>query len=61
MKDIAKIRKDMETDAKKLSSSAFMDNAPPDIVEKVKEKVRAMSLKLEKLDKNLKFLEAIND
>jgi valyl-tRNA synthetase len=60
-KEIAKIRKDMEGDARKLSSSAFLENAPPDIVEKVQEKVRSMDIKLEKLDRNLKFFEAIND
>jgi valyl-tRNA synthetase len=60
-KEIAKIQKDMEGDARKLSSSAFLENAPPDIVEKVKEKVQSIKIKLEKLDKNLKFFEAIND
>jgi valyl-tRNA synthetase len=60
-KEIAKIRKDMEGDARKLSSSAFLENAPPDIVEKVQEKVQSMKIKLDKLDKNLKFFEAIND
>ena len=60
-KEIARIRKDMEGDARKLSSSAFLENAPSDIVEKVQEKVQSMKIKLEKLDKNLKFFEAIND
>ncbi|MBN1626759.1 MAG: valine--tRNA ligase [Deltaproteobacteria bacterium] len=60
-KEIARIEKDMEKDAKKLTSSAFLDNAPDDIVEKVKEKVQGMNTKLEKLHKNLNFLEEIND
>ena len=60
-KEIAKIQKDMEGDDRKLSSSAFMENAPPEIVEKVREKVHALKTKMEKLDKNLKFFEAIND
>lgn len=60
-KEIAKIYKDMEMDDRKLSSSAFLENAPPEIVEKVQEKVKAMKVKAEKLDKNLKFFEAIND
>jgi len=60
-KEIARIRKDMEGDARKLSSSAFLENAPSDIVEKVQGKVQSMKIKLEKLDKNLKFFEAIND
>lgn len=60
-KEISKINKDMEKDAKKLSSSAFLENAPEDIVEKVKEKVLSMKAKLEKLDKNLKFLDDIDD
>ena len=60
-KEIAKIRKDMEVDDRKLSSSAFLENAPSDIVEKVKEKVQSLKVKLDKLDKNLKFFEAIHD
>jgi valyl-tRNA synthetase len=61
MKEIAKVRKDMEADDRKLSSPGFLENAPPDIVEKVKEKVSGLKEKLAKLDKNLKFFEAIND
>jgi len=60
-KEIAKVQKDMEADDRKLSSSGFLENAPPDIVEKVKEKVAGLKEKMAKLDKNLKFFEAIND
>jgi len=60
-KEIAKIQKDMEADDRKLSSSGFLENAPPDILEKVREKVQSLKEKMAKLDKNLKFFEAIND
>lgn len=60
-KEIAKVRKDMEADDRKLLSPGFLENAPPDIVEKVKEKVAGLKEKMTKLDKNLKFFEAIND
>jgi valyl-tRNA synthetase len=60
-KEIVKIQKDMEADDRKLSSRGFLENAPPDIVEKVKEKVAGLKEKMAKLDKNLKFFEAIND
>jgi valyl-tRNA synthetase len=60
-KEIGKVQKDMEADVRKLSSPGFLENAPPDIVEKVKEKVSGLKEKLAKLDKNLKFFEAIND
>jgi valyl-tRNA synthetase len=60
-KEIAKVLKDMEADDKKLLSPGFLENAPPDIVEKVKDKVAGLKEKMAKLDKNLKFFEAIND
>jgi valyl-tRNA synthetase len=60
-KEISKVENDMEADSRKLTSPGFMENAPPDIVEKVKEKVAGLKEKAAKLDKNLKFFEAIND
>jgi valyl-tRNA synthetase len=60
-KEIKKIEKDMELSSEKLSKKEFMEKAPPEIVDEVREKVKSMSLKLEKLNQNLNFFEAIND
>jgi valyl-tRNA synthetase len=60
-KEIKKIEKDMESAAKKLSNKQFMDKAPEDVIEKVKEKVAVMQLRLEKLNHNLNFFASIDD
>ena len=60
-KEIKKIQKDMVVSEKKLSNKGFLEKAPGEIVDKVREKVEFMSIKLEKLEKNLAFFEAIND
>jgi valyl-tRNA synthetase len=60
-KEIGKIEKEMETAEKKLSNAQFMEKAPAEIVDKVKNKVETGRLKIEKLHQNLNFLEAIND
>jgi valyl-tRNA synthetase len=60
-KEIKKIEGDMETSNKKLANENFMDKAPPEIVDKVREKVESMSLTLEKLNQNLSFFESIGD
>ena len=60
-KEIKKIEKDMEAAEKKLSNKQFMDKAPEDVIEKVKEKVAAMELQLEKLNHNLNFFASIDD
>jgi len=38
-----------------------MEKAPTEIVDKVKEKVETMNLKLDKLNQNLNLIESIND
>ena len=53
-KEIKKIEKDIESSNKKLSNSNFMEKAPAEIVAKVKEKVEILSLKLEKLNQNIR-------
>ncbi len=58
-KAIKKIEKDIELSNKKLSNPKFLDNAPPDIVHDVRQKVEALSGKLEKLHENLQFFENI--
>ncbi|MFC1867721.1 valine--tRNA ligase [Thermodesulfobacteriota bacterium] len=60
-KEIMKIQKDMNVSDKKLSNKGFLDKAPSDVVDKVREKVKSMRAKLEKLENNLSFFEAIND
>lgn len=61
IKEIKKIEKEMEASTKKLSNKGFLDKAPDEIVEKVREKVATMNEKIDKLTKNLNFFEAIND
>jgi valyl-tRNA synthetase len=59
-KEIKKIKKDIEISSKKLAKKEFVDRAPPEIVDKVKEKAESMSVKLEKLTGNLRFFESIS-
>ena len=60
-KEIEKLRKDMEAAEKKLSNRGFLEKAPDDIVEKVREKVESMKNKMEKMENNLKFFTDIDD
>jgi len=60
-KEIKKIEKDIQASDKKLSNKNFLEKAPADIVTKVKEKVEALSMKLDKLNQNLSFFEKIDD
>jgi len=59
-KGIKKIEKEMEIPKKKLANRDFLNQAPPDIVENVKEKVQRMSSKLDKLNQNLTILDGLN-
>jgi len=60
-KEIKKIERDMEVAETKLSNKQFMDKAPDEVIEKVKEKVASMQLQLEKLNQNLNFFASIDD
>jgi len=60
-KEIKKIEKDLDASNRKLSNQQFLEKAPPEIVDEVRGKVEAMSLKLDKLNHNLAFFEAIHD
>ena len=60
-KGIKKIEKEIEASNRKLSNKGFLEKAPAEIVAEVKEKVEAFSLRLEKLNHNLRLLETIND
>jgi valyl-tRNA synthetase len=60
-KEIQKHQKEMETMGKKLSNEQFVQKAAPEIVEEVRSKMQAVSLKVEKLNRNLTFFESIHD
>ena len=59
-KQIKAVEKDQEASKRKLANRQFMEKAPKEIVEKVKEKVESMGLKLEKLYRNLNFFESVD-
>ncbi len=60
-KQIAKIEKEIKVSNRKLSNKGFLEKAPAEIVEEVREKVETMTLKLEKLNQNLRFFETISN
>jgi valyl-tRNA synthetase len=60
-KQIEKIEKDIEVSNRKLSNRGFLKKAPAEVVEEVREKMETMTLKLEKLNQNLRFFEAISN
>ncbi|MEI6639018.1 MAG: hypothetical protein WCL46_04820, partial [Chlorobium sp.] len=62
-KERARLRKEIDNIAsyvvsvrRKLSNGGFVDNAPPDVIEKEREKVREAEDNLEKLNANLAVL-----
>ncbi|UCF85445.1 MAG: class I tRNA ligase family protein, partial [Desulfobacteraceae bacterium] len=58
-KQIEKIEKDIEVSNRKLSNHGFLEKAPSEIVNEVREKVETLTLKQEKLNQNLGFFETI--
>ena len=60
-KQIEKIEKEIKVSNRKLSNKGFLEKAPAEIVEEVREKVETMTLKLEKLNQNLRFFETISN
>ena len=60
-KEIKKVEKDMEVGRGKLENEKFLQKAPADIVKEVKDKVENLSLRLERLKKNLEFFEGLDD
>jgi len=58
-KEMKKIEREMALSRKKLENKDFLNQAPPSIVEGVKEKVDLIGLKLEKLNQNLTILEGL--
>ena len=60
-KQIEKIEKEIKVSNRKLSNKGFLEKAPAEIVEEVREKVETMALKLEKLNQNLRFFEKLQN
>jgi valyl-tRNA synthetase len=56
-KEIDKMDKEIETAERKLSNRGFLDKAPAEVVDEVREKREALATKREKLSKNLTFFE----
>lgn len=61
LKEMKKIKKEIEGSEKKLANKGFLDKAPDEIVEKVKDKVATLKDKLSKLKDNLSFFEELDD
>ncbi|MCK5514840.1 MAG: class I tRNA ligase family protein, partial [Deltaproteobacteria bacterium] len=59
-KQIKAIEKEMAVANKKLNNKQFLEKAPTQIVEEVREKVGSLGNKLEKLNQNLNLFESIN-
>ncbi len=59
-KEIKKVEKDIQAGKKKLANEGFLKKAPQEVVDEVKQKVSLMDAKLERLEKNLRFFEAID-
>ena len=59
-KQIKAIEKELAGANKKLNNNQFLEKAPAEIVEEVREKVGSMGNKLEKLNQNLSLFEAID-
>jgi valyl-tRNA synthetase len=60
-KQIEKLEKDIEGLNRKLSNRGFLEKAPAEIVKEASERVESLSVKLEKLNRNLQLLETIGD
>ncbi len=60
-KEINKVQKEIAGSEKKLSNKGFLEKAPDDVIEKVKEKVSTFRVQLKKLEDNLSFFEEIDD
>ena len=59
-KEIKKVEKDMEMGRRKLQNENFLQKAPAEIVNEVKQKVENLGFRLERLKKNLEFFEGMN-
>jgi valyl-tRNA synthetase len=60
-KELKKIEKDFDLSRNKLSNPQFLEKAPQEIIESVKEKLEHMQRQLDKLRHNLDFFESIEE
>jgi valyl-tRNA synthetase len=51
--------KEIDFSEKKLSNKDFIEKAPQEIIDSVKEKVEVIRLQLEKMSRNLHFFESM--
>ena len=58
-KELSKLRKEWTQIDKKLSNEDFLGKAPPEVVEKEKEKIRSLGEKTEKLESHLKRIKEL--
>jgi len=58
-KAMQKLQKDMQTAERKLGNPGFLDKAPAEVVQEVREKLAAQQAEFEKLQQNLHFFEEI--
>jgi valyl-tRNA synthetase len=58
-KEIKKMEREIDISRKKLANEDFINQAPSEIVEGVRERVELINLKLEKLNRNLTNLEGL--
>ncbi len=58
-KELAKLRKEWTQIDKKLTNEDFLQKAPPDVVEKEKEKIRSLGKKMEKLESHLERIKEL--
>jgi len=54
-KEIMKLEKDLGLSNRKLANADFLEKAPPNIIEQVREKVKTLTEKVQKLQQNLEF------
>jgi valyl-tRNA synthetase len=59
LKEVAKVQKDVEFFNKKLSNEKFVANAPPQVLEKDRAKLKAAEEKREILEQSLKKVQAL--
>ncbi|MGD2015263.1 MAG: valine--tRNA ligase [Desulfobacterales bacterium] len=60
-KEIKKLTTELTTVAKKLQNEEFLSKAPPDVIEKVKDKQGVLLEKQQKIQKNLDRIKALED
>ncbi len=60
-KELAKLEKEFGNTRRKLSNYEFLDKAPPEVIEKEREKSERLGEKKDKLSRRLKLMESLRD